>query len=262
MIVSNRTAAFLAAVLVSALISVSAPHGALVHAQGSGYTLSSSANASGQSTSQCADLGGSWSNSTATCTVSGKGAVGSGGNLEIDSGAQLLISKGATFTNSGTIENNGTLTNSGTIENNGTLTNTGGATSYGDIVNSGTIANAPSGIMTNSGTLENEASGVVTNARDFYNTGAITNTGSWSNTCAGSLFEAGSGSISGNPIVSCGTTSTISESNSNGAPAAKKPNNAVPEALLALAAVIIVALLLWRGGVIKNPRVNSKKDVN
>jgi hypothetical protein len=260
MVVSIKTAPVLAAVLVMALVSASPLHDARAQAQGSSYTLSNSADALGQSTSQCADLGGSWSNSTGVCTVGAKGDVGPGANLTIDSGAGLAISKVAVFANSGTIQNNGALNNSGTFENNGTLDIPGYISNYGHIVNAGTIAVDPSAVFINDGTLDNEPNGVVTNDRDFYNSGAITNSGSWSNSCAGAIYESG-GSFTGNPVVSCGTTSTISQATSTGASAGTTSNYAVPEALFGLAAVIAVALLLWRLGITKTSRVDSKKDV-
>lgn len=254
------SAALLAAILVSALVSVSLPHDARAQSQGTNYILSGAASAFAESTSQCAGLGGSWSNSTATCTISGEASLGSGGNLGILLGAALTISKGATFANSGSIENNGTMTNTGTLENDGLLSNPGTFSSSGSIVDAGTIANEPSGIFTNSGTLEIETGALVTNFRDFYNAGAITNSGSFTNSCQGSLYETGS--FTGNPPVFCGTTSALAQSTPTGAPASGVQNTLALEALLGLATVIVIALLLWRGGVIRRAQTYSKERLN
>ena len=257
MIISNKAVAVvLTAVLASAFGLALQPLDASAQAQGSSYTFSSGLDALGQSSSQCADLGGSWSNSTATCTVSGKGSIGPEGTLVIDPGAALTISKGATFAIAGTIQNNGTVTNAGTIQNNGTLANSGTFTSYGSVVNVGTISNSPSGIIINSGAFNNEPNGSVTNARDFYNSGTIDSSGSFTNSCSGELFE--SGTFTGSPVLSCGTTSTFSQSTLTAAPA-KSSSPVVLGAIVVLAIAVAVAFLLWRGGIIKTSNVNSKK---
>lgn len=233
-------------------------HDARGQAQGSSFTLSSGTSTLGESGSQCTDLGGSWSNATFICTINTTGVIGSGGSLQIDSGAGLTVSKGATFANSGTIQNNGTITISGTIQNNGTLNNSGTVSSYGEMTNSGTLANSPSGVIINSGTLDNEAGGSITNARDIYNTGDITSSGSFTNSCAGELFE--SGTFSGNPVISCGTTSTFSQSTSATAPTGSSARSSVLEGAIAFAvAGVIVALLLWRGEARKASSRNSRK---
>jgi hypothetical protein len=246
--VSNKTAALvLVAILTSVSILTMPLHSIRAQAQGPSYTLDgSSEGALGQSTLQCADLGGSWSNSTVTCTVSGQEDIPSGGSLGIDSGATLVISKGAALANSGTIENNGTITNSGTIENNGTITNSGTLTSYGTITNSGTLDNSPSGITINSGTVNNGSGGTVTNSRDFYNSGAIANSGDFTDSCAGELYNTGT--FSGNPAVSCGTTSSISQSTST---TTTKSSDTVELGAVFVLAALAIVFLLRRGGIRK-----------
>ena len=245
------------AVLASVLILALPVHDAGAQAQGSSFTLSPGASALGESGSQCAALGGSWSNETFVCTISTSGALGSGGSLEVESGAGLTISTGATFANSGTIQNNGTVTNSGTIQNNGTLTNSGTVSSTGDIINVGTIANDPSGVIINEGAINNEVGGSITNARDFYNDGDITSSGSFTNSCAGELIETGT--FSGNPVVSCGTTSTFSQSTSATAPTGSSARSVVLDGSLAFAVVGIIVLFIWRGGIRKASSKNPKK---
>jgi hypothetical protein len=234
--VSNKTAALvLVAILTSVSILTIPLHSIRAQAQGPSYTLDgSSEGALGQSTLQCADLGGSWSNSTVTCTVSGQEDIPSGGSLGIDSGATLVISKGAALANSGTIENNGTITNSGTL------------TSYGTITNSGTLDNSPSGITINSGTVNNGSGGTVTNSRDFYNSGAIANSGDFTDSCAGELYNTGT--FSGNPAVSCGTTSSISQSTST---TTTKSSDTVELGAVFVLAALAIVFLLRRGGIRK-----------
>jgi hypothetical protein len=201
------------------------------------------------STLQCADIGGSWSNATVTCTVSGTGAVPPGVSLEIDLKAGLVIGEGATFNNSGIIEDNGSITVSGTLTNNfgaiitvsGTLTNNSG----GSITNDGEFTNDSSGITINSGALSNTAGGTISNSRDFYNLGAIANSGAFASSCLVRLDE--SGTFTSVPPVSCGSTSASSQSASAG----PSSNHLDLDAALVVVVIVALALVLLRGGIKK-----------
>ena len=148
---------------------------------------------------------------TVTVASSGEVAIGTGESVTIPAGKSLTLESGGSFTNDGTLTNNGTIyfsayntTNSGQIENHAILyvtndfSNQGTITSSGSITISGqyvALSNSESGILTvesggsmtvsantrlsNSGTLTVESGGSITNNAqdDDNNTSGINNFG-------------------------------------------------------------------------------------
>ena len=77
---------------------------------------------------------------TGVAYLIGDVVIDSGVTLTINSGASLST-KGYTFTNEGTVKNNGTFTNNGIVYNNGTFTNNGIVYNNGTFTNNATLNN-------------------------------------------------------------------------------------------------------------------------
>ncbi|HME18701.1 MAG TPA: hypothetical protein VKF15_03075, partial [Nitrososphaerales archaeon] len=124
----------------------------------------SSPSALHQSTTDCAVAGGSWSNGTLTCTVTGTGAIYSGGFLSVQSGATLDITPGADFHAFGDV---GVVLGAIKIGENANLS----IGSSGRLDNS--EANGACGSVTNNGNISNE--GTIGSSCTFVNKGEIDN---------------------------------------------------------------------------------------
>jgi hypothetical protein len=173
----------------------------------------------------CTSLGGTWDGSRA-CTIGSNLDLGSGDSIVVDPGAFLVVARGVTLANNGTIDDYGDITisaggvvdNSGTIAafiGNGTITNDGsiknrpvgsiviqraGQTSPQvgsfDFTNSGVLDNG--GNFTSFGNLTNSAAGYVTNSGSFDLGSATINVGNFSaplTTNAGNFTNATGGTV-------------------------------------------------------------------
>jgi len=262
-------------VILVSVISFSAPGGRAT----STFVLDgSSPRALYESTLGCVGIGGSWSNSTVTCELSGNATFASGGGLTIDPSAKLVIDFNATFNLSGLLLNNeSTIANTGTIAVNGTgaIDNTGTlGNNYGVIANSGAIVNAPDGTIDNYGVVINNYGGVLNNTGTVTNVGliddtpgasidnfgaianvndssianfgtftnapggTIDNTSDFTNGCGGSINN--SGQIAGNPVKdTCSTPASSGPSSTSTVP--EFPVGSL--GIAAFATIAVVALL-------------------
>lgn len=264
--------------MLAASASLSAPG---VHASSTYVLDGRSPGALYESTLGCAGIGGSWSNLTVTCEISGNGTLSSGGRLTLDPSAALVIDYGATLSVSGLVLENGSkiantgtmmINATGTVDNSGTFSN-----NYGTVVNSGYIINRLAGTIDNYGIIINDFGGTLNNTGTVSNTsliddtagatidntgvianlngstiansgtvnnspaGAIDNTGVVSDGCGGIITNPAR--ISGNPVVN----TCVSPKNSGSGATSTVPE--FPMAWLgALAfAILAAAVLLLRG---------------
>jgi len=206
-------------------------------------------------------MGGSWSNSTVTCTINQTGYFG--GTLLIGSDAFLRTTNGSNFVDGGNLTNFGGLSIGGSLsqgaiydDEGGIVTNFGSISSYvvyvapkSTLNNTATgivVSNGPAsviqdfGIVYNSGTIVEEGlfqigpSAVLENNGDIENSGSIANEGSIvdrgsiTDSCGANL--GGSGELTGNPP-------TVSQCSSNATSVVPQ----FPDSLLALVALASVA---------------------
>ena len=154
-----------------------------------------------QSAFYCGSIGGSWSNSTVTCTINDGTAYQ--GTFTIDKGAALLINIsriGWTFNNAGAMTNygslrivNGSFTGGEIYNENGSIFSNSGSISSdeiysdngGTIINSGSISAfyfiriGPHSMLNNSvgGKITDSRDRIIYNYGTLYNAGKITNDG-------------------------------------------------------------------------------------
>lgn len=161
-----------------------------------------------ESTTACAGLSGSWSNSTNTCTLSSLFILGSDDWVKVEAGATLSITDKLIIKHDSCIINFGDIINKDVIENHGIIDNyKGGRIDAGPIFNilsvgilnnynSGTILNTRS--IGNFGVLYNNGTIIINPGGKFGNSGSI------QNDCGGVIY----GAISGNPVMNTCTLTT------------------------------------------------------
>lgn len=176
----------------------------------------SSPSALHESTLGCAGIGGSWSNATATCEISGNGTLPSGGRLTVDPSAALVIDYGATLSVSGLVLDNGSkIANTGTLMINasGTVDNTGTfSNNYGTIVNSGSIINGLAGVVDNYGIIINDFGGTLNNTGAVTNTSFIDDTPGATINNFGSITNSNESTIANTGTINNGPTGSIANS--------------------------------------------------
>lgn len=157
----------------------------------------------------CADLQGSWVNSTSTCTMTRPLTITQNGSLIIPSGATLVVVSilnyggirifGSLFMNNGTSGNYGRIDidNSGSLYNNGTINNY----SDGYMIIEGSVTNDKGGRIENSGLVN------IVSGGSIQNNGAIYQESGSSMTVYGTLWNGG-GIINYGTIDNLGTINT------------------------------------------------------
>jgi hypothetical protein len=229
--VSKKTTALVLVAILTSLSILGLPlHDVRAQAGEGNWTLSGiNPYAMEESFFQCADLGGTWSNATVTCTIQGRALVSLGSTLRVDSGATLVVKKGGNLANSGLVYINGTVINNGLFTSVGTIIN------FGLFTNGGTFTNS-AGVFSNSGTISN--SGTMSNSNIFYNM------------AGGTIIT--SGVITGNTIDSSGggTITYQSASTTLSSSSSSSPSTIAIGVILVLVVVGGAVFFLRRGGII------------